>query len=137
MDAISFHHPLETPPMSQRAIDTFRAKRAAGQELLLNTDHLGVKRFMRLDADAYADRAAEGRLDARTKELLGLVASTVLRCDDCIAYHLDQCVTQGWTKEQLEDALNVALIVGGSITIPHLRRARIMMEELLQQSTPD
>ena len=62
-------------------------------------------------------------LDARTKELLGLVASTVLRCNDCIDYHLLQCTQAGWTDEELYDALNVALVVGGSIVIPHLRHA--------------
>ena len=119
--------------MSNRSIDEFRARRAAGQEKLLDTDHLGVKRFMRLDTDAYTDRAAEGRLDARTKELCGLVASTVLRCDDCITYHVEQCVKLGFTKLEIEDALNVALVVGGSITIPHLRRARIAMDELFEE----
>ncbi len=120
--------------MTDRYIDEFRARRAAGHERLLDTDHLGLKRFLRLDSDAYTDRSAEGRLDDRTKELLGLVASAVLRCDDCIAYHVEQSMKLGWTKEQLEDALNVALVVGGSITIPHLRRARQAMDELLEEN---
>lgn len=119
--------------MAERYIDEFRARRAAGQEKLLDTQHLGVKRFMRLDSDAYTDRSAEGRLDARTKELCGLVASTALRCDDCIAYHVEQCVKLGLTKLEIEDALNVALVVGGSITIPHLRRARVALDELFDE----
>ncbi len=119
--------------MPERYIDDFRRRRADGQTRLLNTEHLGIKRFLRLDSDSYSDRSAEGRLDARTKELLGLVASAVLRCDDCIAYHVEQSVAQGWTKEEIEDALNVALVVGGSITIPHLRRARIALDELLEE----
>jgi AhpD family alkylhydroperoxidase len=86
---------------------------------ILEIDHLGIKRFFNLDTAAYKDAA----LDASTKELLGLVASTVLRCNDCIDYHLIQCMEAGWTDEQLYDALNVALIVGGSIVIPHLRHA--------------
>jgi AhpD family alkylhydroperoxidase len=88
-------------------------------ERIFQIDHLGIKRFFNLDTAAYRD----GALDARTKELLGLVASAVLRCNDCIDYHLVQCVDAGWKDEELHDALNVALIVGGSIVIPHLRHA--------------
>jgi AhpD family alkylhydroperoxidase len=79
-----------------------------------------------LDTQAYSD----GPLDARTKELMGLAASMVLRCDDCISYHIARCFEKGVTKEQFYDAFNVALIVGGSIVIPHLRRAAARMEEL-------
>ena len=81
--------------------------------------HRGIKRFFNLDTAAYRD----GALDGRTKELLGLVASMVLRCNDCIDYHLGQCVQAGWSDAELEDAMNVALVVGGSIVIPHLRHA--------------
>lgn len=84
---------------------------------ILESGHLGIKRFFSLDGVAYED----GDLDGRTKELLGLVASTVLRCNDCIDYHLIQCVKAGYTDEELHDALNVALVVGGSIVIPHHR----------------
>lgn len=82
-------------------------------------DHLGIKRFFNLDARAYKD----GAIDAKTKELLGLVASMVLRCNDCIDYHIIQCIEAGWKDEELYEAFNVALIVGGSIVIPHLRHA--------------
>jgi AhpD family alkylhydroperoxidase len=85
---------------------------------------------MRLDAAAYEDAALPGR----TKELLGLVASAVLRCNDCIDYHLEQCVKQGWTRQEIEDALNVALVVGGSIFIPHLRHALRSLDELLAET---
>lgn len=79
---------------------------------------LVTKRFFRLDGQGYE----AGALDAKTKELLGLVASMVLRCDDCIAYHIDQCVNAGATDEELWETFDIALIVGGSIVIPHLRR---------------
>ncbi|HEX5166646.1 MAG TPA: carboxymuconolactone decarboxylase family protein [Thermomicrobiales bacterium] len=100
-------------------IDEFREQRQRHNERIFEVDHLGIKRFFRLDSAAYE----QGALDPKTKELLGLVASTVLRCNDCIDYHLDQCVDVGWTDDELYDALNVALIVGGSIVIPHLRHA--------------
>ena len=96
--------------------------------------HLGIKRFFNLDTNAYAN----GALDGKTKELLGLVASMVLRCNDCIDYHVMQCVEAGFKDAELEDAFNVALVVGGSIVIPHLRhavetldlvRARLRMSE--------
>lgn len=101
------------------SLDDFRTYRSTMNKRIAEIDHLGIKRFFNLDTMAYND----GPLDARTKELLGLVASTVLRCNDCIDYHLIQCVEAGWNDEELYDALNVALIVGGSIVIPHLRHA--------------
>jgi AhpD family alkylhydroperoxidase len=104
--------------MSTR-LDDFRAYRTKMNERIVQIDHLGIKRFFNLDTAAYRGAA----LDARTKELLGLVASAVLRCNDCTDYHLIQCVEAGWKDEELHDALNVALIVGGSIVIPHLRHA--------------
>lgn len=98
-------------------------------EIVLSSDHLGIKRFYALDEQAYHD----GALPARTKELLGLVASMVLRCDDCIAYHLAKCVDSGFTREELYDVFNVALVVGGSIVIPHLRTAADRLDGLLEQ----
>jgi AhpD family alkylhydroperoxidase len=100
-------------------MDEFDRYRAEMNERLLGSNHLGIKRFFALDTQAYED----GALDKRTKELMGLVASIVLRCDDCITYHIKQCVDEGVTRPQFLDAFNVALVVGGSITIPHLRRA--------------
>jgi AhpD family alkylhydroperoxidase len=78
-----------------------------------------LKRFFALDTQAYQD----GALSAKAKEMLGLAASAVLRCNDCIDYHLAQCVRAGYTDAEIHDGLNVALIVGGSIVIPHLRHA--------------
>jgi len=97
----------------------FEAYRQRMNDRIAEVDHLGIKRFFNLDTRAYDD----GALDAKTKELLGLVASMVLRCNDCIDYHILQCVAAGWRDEELYDAFNVALIVGGSIVIPHLRHA--------------
>jgi AhpD family alkylhydroperoxidase len=100
-------------------LDEFRAYRQRLNKRILGTGHLGIKRFFNLDTKAYED----GALPGRTKELLGLAASAVLRCNDCVDYHLDQCVEAGYTDEELYEALNVALVVGGSIVIPHLRHA--------------
>ena len=99
-------------------MDEFDQYRADMNEKLLGSNHLGIKRFFALDTQAYED----GALDKRTKELLGLVASIVLRCDDCITYHIKQSVGVGVTRPEFLDVFNVALVVGGSITIPHLRR---------------
>ncbi len=126
-----------SPGMNTR-IEQFRREREAGQQKLLAVDHLGIKRFLGLDTGAYRDHTGDGGLDSKTLELCGLVSSMVLRCDDCISYHLQQCVREGWTKEQIIDAMNVGLIVGGSITIPHLRRALLVVDELIaEQENPD
>jgi len=100
-------------------LDDFRTKRMTMNQKIMELEHLGVKRFFNLDTNTYKDDV----LDGKTKELLGLVASTVLRCNDCIDYHLEQCARTGWTKAELVEALNVALVVGGSIVIPHFRHA--------------
>ncbi len=115
--------------MSRRTFQEFREERARGQERVLDTEHLGIKRFFRLDSAAYED----GPLPGRTKELLGLAASAVLRCNDCIDYHLEQCVKLGYTRAEIEDALNVALVVGGSIVIPHLRHAALSLDDLFAE----
>jgi AhpD family alkylhydroperoxidase len=108
------------------SLDNFQKFRADLNEEILNCGHLGVKRFFALDNQAYEP----GALGTKTKELLGLVASAVLRCDDCITYHIVRCGEEGWKREELIDALNVALIVGGSITVPHVRRAFARMREI-------
>jgi ribonuclease HI len=107
-------------------INEFQKFRAELNEEILNCGQLGVKRFFALDHQAYEP----GPLGSQTKELLGLVASAVLRCDDCITYHLVRCAEQGWKRDEVIDALNVAMIVGGSITIPHVRRAFARMREI-------
>ena len=110
--------------MSQ--IDDFITARREANAAVLREDHLGIKRFFNLDDAAYRDEALPGRV----KELLGLAASLVLRCDDCIDYHLIQCVRAGWSRAEIVDALNVGLVVGGSIVIPHLRHAVTTLDQL-------
>ena len=95
-------------------------------ERILAAKHLGINRFFTLDTKAYED----GALDARTKEIAGLSASLVLRCDDCIAYHVIRCRELGLTRAEVFEVLNVGLIVGGSIVIPHLRRAVELLDEI-------
>ncbi|GAB4372919.1 MAG: carboxymuconolactone decarboxylase family protein [Acidobacteriota bacterium] len=106
--------------------EEFRAFRERMNEKIREQGHLGINRFFNLDTRAYED----GALDARTKEIAGLVGSLVLRCDDCIAYHVLRCVELGLTRDELFDAFNVGLVVGGSIVIPHLRRAVALLDEL-------
>jgi AhpD family alkylhydroperoxidase len=107
-------------------LDEFQKFRADLNEEILGCGHLGIKRFFALDHQAYEP----GALPTKTKELLGLVASMVLRCDDCITYHVVRCGEEGCTRAEVIDAMNVALVVGGSIVIPHLRRAFARMREV-------
>ena len=99
--------------------EEFEKRREQVNELVLSKADLSMKRFFALDHDVYGD----GALPKKTKELMGLVASTVLRCNDCISHHLMQAVACGTTDEEVVEALGIALVVGGSITIPHLRYA--------------
>jgi AhpD family alkylhydroperoxidase len=99
--------------------DDFAARRERGNAAILRNAGLPLKRYMSLDGQVYED----GALPRKTKELLGLVASLVLRCDDCVAYHVGTCRRAGVTGEEFTEALTVAAVVGGTITIPHLRRA--------------
>lgn len=98
-------------------IKNMREYRQKMNDIILNSDNQNIKRFFALDSRTYDP----GTIDKKTKELMGLVASIVLRCNDCIFYHLDQCHKQGVSDEELYEAVNIALIVGGSITIPHIR----------------
>src|SRR5215207_9033862 len=107
-------------------LSEFRAFRERMNERILTAGNLEIKRFFALDTRCYE----AGALDVKTKELLGLVASMVLRCDDCITYHVIRCKEEGVTDEQFFEAFNVGLVVGGSIVIPHLRRAVDTLDEL-------
>lgn len=103
----------------------FRSRRARQQEHVLATGVTSLRRFLALDGAVYA----EGALSRKTKELMGLVASLVLRCNDCILYHLDQALRLGASREELYETLAVGLIIGGSIVIPHLRFALDALEQ--------
>jgi AhpD family alkylhydroperoxidase len=107
----------------------FNDYRSKMNEKLLADNNKIVKRIFNLDTNAYA----EGALDVKTKELLGLVASTVLRCDDCVKYHLETSYNLGVTKEEMMEAMGIATLVGGTIVIPHLRRAYEFWEALEEQ----
>lgn len=107
-------------------VKEFNEYRSKMNDLILSKDNLVIKRLYNLDANTYA----AGALDVKTKELLGLVASMVLRCDDCIKYHLEKCFEAEVTTEQLYETFAVANIVGGTIVIPHTRRAAEYWEAL-------
>jgi len=109
----------------------FNEFRTRMNERILGTDNKSIKRFFGVDTLTYEP----GALDARTKEMLGLVASMVLRCDDCISYHLQQCKKEGVSDAELMDVFSVALVIGGSIVIPHLRRGVAFLDELNAQAT--
>lgn len=112
--------------MTPTTADTFRKDRDHLNEVVMKYAGRPIKRFYSLDSQVYRD----GALPAKTKELLGLVASFVLRCDDCVTYHVIRCHEEGTTSQELEEALAVGVIVGGSITVPGLRRALRTWDEL-------
>lgn len=111
--------------MSEK-VDKFKKEREKLNAHIFARDNININRFFGIDTAVYRD----GALDARTKELLGLVASLVLRCDDCIAYHAIQAKNHGVSDTEFDDVMSVGLVVGGSITIPHIRRAYSFWEEL-------
>jgi len=112
--------------MSDR-IEQFTAFRQRMNERILAQDNQVVRRFFALDAQTYKP----GVLDLKTKEMLGLVASLVLRCDDCVSYHVAQCVEAGVSEDELFEVFSVGLVVGGSIVIPHLRRGVDFLDQML------
>jgi len=113
----------------EHSLREFKAYREKMNEKILERGNLQIKRFFNLDTQAYSD----GALSRKTKELMGLVASLVLRCDDCVTYHIIQCVEQKVSDAEFFEAFNVGLIVGGSIVIPHLRSAVETLEECRQK----
>lgn len=110
-------------------IEEFNAYRAKMNDKILGEDNKVIKRFFNLDTNTYA----AGELDVKTKEMIGLACSMVLRCDDCIKYHLGKSYEAGLKKEEIFEVFSIALVIGGSIVIPHLRRAVEYWEELTNQ----
>ncbi len=110
-------------PNTLQDFDAFRSRM---NELILGAGNLSINRFFALDRQVYES----GALGSKTKEMLGLVASLVLRCDDCVTYHLVRCQEEGVSREEFLEVFSVGLVVGGSIVIPHLRRAMARLEEL-------
>ncbi len=107
----------------------FQKRRQLGNDKINEQDFLPFKRFMALDSRAYAD----GSIPLKYKELMGLVGSAVLRCNDCIHYHIEKCIENDCTKDEINEALNIALIIGGSIVIPHLRFALMAVDGVLNE----
>ena len=107
-------------------VKNFNDYRSKMNEKIMDSDSLIIKRIFNLDTNAYA----EGHLDVKSKELIGLTCSLVLRCDDCVKYHLGKCKELGFTTAEVNEAMGVATLVGGTIVIPHLRRAYEFWEEL-------
>jgi AhpD family alkylhydroperoxidase len=117
--------PIREDVMDESRFRRFSRQRDDLNEVVMRYAGRNIKKFYNLDMHVYE----EGALDVKTKELLGLVASFVLRCDDCILYHLGRLRELGLSDAELEEALGVGLIVGGSITVPHLRRALAAWDE--------
>ena len=113
----------------EKEINNFRKYRIEMNDRILNSGFRDFKKFFALDNKAYID----GALNAKTKELMGLVASMVLRCNDCILYHIDRSVQEGATRQEFYETFNIALIVGGSIVIPHLRFAVQNLDNLFEE----
>jgi AhpD family alkylhydroperoxidase len=114
----------------KRSISETRKYRTEMNEKILQSEMPEFKRFFALDTGAYR----EGEIPVLMKELMGLVGSMVLRCNDCIFYHIDRAVAEGASRKQLMEAMNIALVIGGSITIPHLRYGFEVMDELLKET---
>ena len=112
--------------MKEKKIERFQKEREKLNQMVMKYAGRDIKRFYSIDSQVYQD----GALPAKIKELLGLACSLVLRCDDCIKYHILQCHKEGIREKEFEEALSIALVVGGSITIPHLRRAFEAWDEL-------
>lgn len=109
-----------------KKIEKFLKEREKQNEIVMKYGQKNLKRFFNIDHNVYKD----GALPKKVKELLGLVSSLVLRCDDCIQYHLINCYEEGVTDAEMEEALSIGLVVGGSIIIPHLRRAFSFWDEI-------
>ncbi|MCA9734752.1 MAG: carboxymuconolactone decarboxylase family protein [Deferribacteres bacterium] len=114
-----------------KSIAELKAYRASMNEKILNSGFKDYKKIFSIDHKAYLN----GAVPARYKEMMGLVGSMVLRCNDCIFYHLDRCIEEGVTEDELKETMHIALVIGGSIVIPHLRFAFEMMEKLNEEKS--
>ena len=112
--------------MPKNKVQKFNDYRSKMNDKILGNDNKVIKRIFNLDTNAFI----KGHLPVKTKELMGLVASAVLRCDDCIAYHLETCYKEGVSKEEIMETLSIATLIGGTIVIPHLRKAYEFWEVL-------
>lgn len=112
-----------------KRVEEFHAFRDRMNERILGADNRAIKRFFGVDTLTYE----AGKLDEKTKEMLGLVASMVLRCDDCVSYHISKCKEKGVKEDEMFEIFSVALTVGGSIVVPHLRRAVAFLDELSEK----
>ena len=112
--------------MQKNKVQKFNDYRSKMNDKILSNDNKVIKRIFNLDTNAFK----KGHLPIKTKELMGLVASAVLRCDDCIAYHLETCYKEGVSKEEIMETLSIATLIGGTIVIPHLRKAYEFWESL-------
>ncbi len=115
--------------MSDNTVEGFREEREELNNIVMKYAGRDIKRIFNVDASVYK----AGALPAKVKELLGLVSSFVLRCDDCIQYHLIRCAEEGVSSKELEETLAVGLVAGGSVTIPHLRKALKTWDEMKQK----
>ena len=109
-----------------KRVDEFQSFRSKMNDRILAVENRAIKRFFGVDTLTYEP----GKLDVKTKEMLGLAASMVLRCDDCVSYHILQCKNNGVTDDELFEIFSVALVVGGSIVVPHLRRAVAFLDDM-------
>jgi AhpD family alkylhydroperoxidase len=114
-----------------KRVDEFNAFRTRMNDRILAEDNRVIKRVFSVDSLTYT----EGALSKKTMDLLGLPTSMVLRCDDCVSYHIGQCIESGCGKEEIVEEMSVALVVGGTIVIPHMRRAIAFMDEMLEEKT--
>ncbi len=117
--------------MPTNEVEKFKKRRNYLNDIVMKYAKTNTKRFYALDSKVYL----EGALPRKTKEMMGLVASLVLRCDDCVEYHMIRCAEENVSDSEMEEALSIALVVGGSITIPHLRRAFEIWDDLKKKKS--
>lgn len=113
-----------------KLFDEFHERRETGNQRISRQDFLPYSRFLNLDTNTYSD----GEIPVKYKEMMGLSCSLLLRCNDCVLYHIEKCVMLGCSRRELNECMNIALVIGGSIIIPHLRFALSALDELLPET---